>query len=163
MVALLLLACSCHKDEPEVPVPAPVPVPVTAPAPEPVDEVAAVHRALSTRDGLPSCTDLAPMMTDPVATLTTLVNEYTMPPQVPMLAANCLVEGHAEAASELIVSWMGDPAKKGFALLVIGKLEDLPLEVATRAAEAGLGGPAGAELTEALAASERPELQALAP
>lgn len=155
MILTTLLACACHKQPDAAPAPAP------APSPEPVDEVTAVHRALSTRDAGPSCAEVEAMTTDPVATLTTIVQTVELPPQAPMRAATCLVDGHAEAASDVLVGWMGAEETRGLALLVVQRLEDLPLGVAVQVAEAGLGGPVHDEVVAALHASERPELRTL--
>ena len=157
MTLMTLLACACHNpSEPPPPVAA-------APEPEPVDELTAVHRALSSRDAPPSCDQVEALTSDPVATLTTILREHELPPQAPMRAAACLIEGHAEAVADELVAWMSSEADRGLALLVVQRLDDLPLGVAVRVAEAGLGGPVHQETVDALAESERPELQALQP
>ena len=109
MILTTLLACACHK-QPEA---APAPARAPAPSPESVDEVTAVHRALSSRDAGPSCAEVEALTSDPVATLTTIVQTVELPPQAPMRAATCLVDRHAEAASELLVGWMGAEETRG--------------------------------------------------
>jgi hypothetical protein len=159
VIVMTLLACSCHKS---ASVEAPAPSPAPAPEPEPVDELTAVVRALSARDAAPACDEVEALVSDPVATLSEVVQTVEMPPYAPMRAATCLVDGHAEEVADLLVGWVTAEAQRGLGLLVVQRLDDLPLGVAVRIAERGRGGPVDPELTEALRASERPELQELA-
>ncbi len=152
-----LLACKKKEAEPAaVPPPAPV-----APADPGAD---ALLRALSTRDGEPSCESLAALVPeDPVAALVHVTRTVQLPPVAPMRAARCLVVAHAEAAEAELSAWMIDPASEGYVRLVLAEWSAVPTPVAVRLATAGLGGPHGALVREAARAAASPELRALAP
>jgi hypothetical protein len=63
------------------------------------------------------------------------------PPWVPMRAAQCLIERHAEAAQADLSAWVIDPEARGLGLLVLGQLDRLPaglaLDLARRALDQG--------------------------
>ncbi|MCA9493860.1 MAG: hypothetical protein KC621_28210 [Myxococcales bacterium] len=176
MTLIVILLGACKKDAPvEAPAPAPEPAaqvdPAPVAAPAPADAGSAVEftsgeqamlTALSARDGTPGCDALAGMVEDPVASFTKIVDNVQMPPSAPMRAARCLVQDHADAAGDTIEGWMRADDTEGLARLVMGELEHLPPELASRFAKAGLEGPHQAIVRPEVEASELTEVRALA-
>jgi hypothetical protein len=155
------LVLACRKKEPEA-----LELPPPLPAPNPPAEAGddALLRALSTRDGEPSCEALAALVpADPVGELLRVVRTVELPPVAPMRAARCLVVAHAEAAEAELAGWMSDPASEGYVRLVLNDLASVPTPVAVRLATAGLAGPHAALVRESVHAAAAPELRALAP
>ncbi|MCB9689455.1 MAG: hypothetical protein H6735_30740 [Alphaproteobacteria bacterium] len=177
MTLFVILLAACKKDAPvEAPAPEPEAMAEPAPvapvaAPEPVAEAQALDLsageeqmlvALSARDGSPTCEALAALVEDPVASLTKIVANVQMPPSAPMRAARCLVQDHADVAGDTIEGWMRADDTEGLARLVMGEIEHLPPELATRFAKAGLEGPHQAIVRPEVEASEMAEVRALA-
>lgn len=127
----------------------------------PSAEEQAVYRALSLKDGGPSCEEVEALAADPVATLASVAEHAEMPPWVGMRAAHCLTTRHAEAAQDRFVAWVANPNLRGMALLLADDLTAMPEPVALRVATAGLAGPHSADLRKRLDRSEVPALKAL--
>lgn len=121
-----------------------------------------VYRALSARHPAPSCADVEAMTPTPVPTLLRMVDEAQQPPWVPMRAAECLAIGHHADIRDRLEQWVVDPELRGLGLLVLNRLDDLPLDLArdlaTRAVQEG---PEPEKTRERLRALNTPELQAL--
>lgn len=179
MTLFVILLAACKKDAPvEAPVPEPEPATEADPEPilpDPADvnvppeaelELTAAEQellvALSARDGAPTCAALAGLVEDPVGSFTRIVGTVQMPPSAPMRAARCLVQDHAEAAADTIEGWMRADDTEGLARLVMGELDHLPPELATRFAKAGLEGPYQSIVRPEVEASELSEVRALA-
>lgn len=164
-LGVLALCCAasvgCAKAAPPATAAAPA---TTAPADEawtPSAEEQAVYRALSLKDGGPSCEEVEALTADPVATLASVAEHAEMPPWVGMRAAHCLTTRHAEAAQDSFVAWVANPKLRGMALLLADDLAAMPEAVALRVATAGLAGPHSADLRKRLDRSEVPALKAL--
>lgn len=126
-------------------------------------ERAALVQALSPHDGAPPCADLGALSPDPATDLIWIASNVTTPPWVGMRAAECLVEGHANAARSTLLSWVTRPELKGFGMLVLGKLDSVDTSLALELATAALsGGPDPAGARRRLLKSAQPELRALA-
>lgn len=156
-MVLLIWALACHK-QPEVPVPPPAPMPAPAPVETGRD---ALIRALSMRDGEPSCAVVEALVPEPVPALIEIVETVTLPPMVPMRAANCLLVGHAEASADALDRWMTSESTRGLAMLVLQRFDSLPAPVAARLAASGLAGPHAADVRPVVEASVMPEVRAL--
>ena len=143
----LLAIVACKKS----PAPAAEPTPVSAPAVEPapesasasevpaprpppsVEQLQGVARKLSVRDPEPECEAMeSEMESDPLATWLYVIETVSKPAYAPMRAAECVIRGHAEAASDTLVSWVSDPDKAGLGALVRANSERLPDEVRAR-------------------------------
>ncbi len=106
----------------------------------PTAQEEAVYRALVVRDPAPTCAQLSALTDDPLATLRTIVAHAQMPPWAPMRAASCMLDDHAQQAETDFVQWVTTEQTRGLALLVLGRLDDLPEPVAMRVAQAALAG-----------------------
>ena len=96
-------------------------------------------RALSVREGAPSCQDLQAMTETPVAHLRWVVSNVTMPPWAGMRAAECLVRSHGADIAPQLRQWVTDPGYAGLKRIVMGNMDVLPRALATELA--GLGEP----------------------
>jgi len=127
---------------------------------------------LAARDAPPACAalfegrDAAQVR----AALVSLVGNEVRPPWVPMRAARCLIEeqGSEPEVVELVGEWMVDPAVPGLALVVVGSLDELPVEVAVELAglaveRAGREPRFALHARPALERSAHPEVVELAP
>ena len=132
----------------------------TEPAPTPSQEL--LYRALSMRDQSPPCVELEALSTDPMGDLTYIVDHAQQPPWAAMRAAACLISGHAEAAAPMMKGWMVDPEKAGLAILVLGRLDDMPLAVGVELATAALSGPDPDGARKRIARASAPEIRRLA-
>ncbi len=120
-------------------------------------------RALSARDGAPSCAELEAMVPAPVGSLQSIVEHVTMPPWVGMRAADCILAGHAAESRTLIESWVTRPELKGLGILTLGRLDAMPADIATAIATKAIeAGPDTADARKRVARSSRPEIAALA-
>jgi len=171
LVLPLLFCVACKKDPAPAAEPALVPVPEVAPsppAPEPAAEAApagvdAMVQALSARDRGPACEAVEAMSDTPVEALLHIVDHVPMPPQAPMRAANCVLERHAEAAKDDVLSWVKREDTKGLGKLVLQKLDTLPESIAVDAARVAVAGPLAEDAVEAVQASQREAVRAAAP
>ncbi|MFZ5480665.1 MAG: hypothetical protein ACOZNI_28140 [Myxococcota bacterium] len=122
---------------------------------------AGAYEVLRARDE-PGCAALGEVAREELAGL---AEEDVQPPWVPVRAARCLVELYPDAETAARVRpWMADPSRAGLALVVVGKLDLLPLAEATELARAALATPderQRARVQRRLAASERAELRAV--
>jgi hypothetical protein len=177
VLAMLGLACSC-KHKPEEPEPEPTEessgseedgseeteAPATGPPAgmNPVRETMA--RAFSGRDGAPPCDEIEEMASEtPLEDLSWVVANIENPPWVGMRAAGCILENHSVDASELLESWVVDPALRGLAILVLDNLDALPQAQAWDLARlAILEGPDPDGSRERIAKSENPIISDLA-
>jgi len=158
----LVLAClaGCKKREAES-VPVPVPAPAVQAAGQGED---ALLRALSVRDGEPTCASFAALVPDdPVGALIRVVDTVELPPVAPMRAAQCLVAAHAEAAEATLTRWMTEPGSEGYVRVVLAGWDQIPTPVAVRIATVGLAGPHAGLVQASVRAAVAPELRALAP
>lgn len=120
-------------------------------------------RALSARDGAPSCAELEAMVPAPVTSMQAIVEHVTMPPWVGMRAADCLVTGHATEIRPVIEGWVTHPDLKGLRILALGQLDAMPADVAVAIATKAIqAGPDAADARRRVARSSRPEIAALA-
>jgi hypothetical protein len=94
---------------------------------------------LSARDGSPSCQVLEQKHGNIQLELQQITFSDVSPSYVPMRAANCLLELYPSDV-ETYKEWMISPESKGLALLVVNKMEMLPVDVAIPLAIAGLNG-----------------------
>ncbi|NCG21925.1 MAG: hypothetical protein GWP91_23150 [Rhodobacterales bacterium] len=151
---LMLTLLACHKT-PVVEEPPPTEVVAAEPEETPTvvqptnttddwpgtDQQFTIYRTLSLRDGIPECAVVTADSADALGDLVFIAENIPLPPQAGMLAANCVLSEHAEAAVENLVRWSTSPETAGLARLVFGKLDVLPLEVSTVVREAALAGP----------------------
>lgn len=129
----------------------------------PTPEQEAVYRALSVRHDPPSCEALDAMSSAPVETYLYLVQNAQQPAWVSMRAASCLMNAHTEEARPYLEQWVVDPETRGLAILVIGQLDNLPLELATTLATKALTeGPDPEGMQRRIRRLATPELAALA-
>jgi hypothetical protein len=84
--------------------------------------------------------DANPALRDELVALT---DPATLPPAVPIRAANCLIDlyGADPIALGAVTGWMTDPERHGLALVVLGRLGDLDPLVATELARKALTVP----------------------
>ncbi len=185
MVSMWLLGAMACKKAPVEPTPAPDSLPAAAadmpepawrpeptppPTPPPVPVMVLqwpegaedIQRALAVRDPEPVCADVEALAPEPLVALLFLVEHVSMPPTVPMRAANCVVNGHAEHAVSSLVQWAGDPNTLGLAKLLAMNVDAMPVAVSVVVAEAALVGPHAEVMREAVQGSVRPELSGLA-
>ena len=94
----------------------------------------ALMRALSVREGAPSCQDLQAMTETPVAHLGWVVSNVTMPPWAGMRAAECLVRSHGADIAPQLRQWVTDPGYAGLKRIVMGNMDVLPESLATELA-----------------------------
>lgn len=127
----------------------------------PTPQEKALVDALSARDGAPPCETLELDLDDPVAAYEAVVDNVSMPPWVPMQAARCLVDRHAEKASGTLEGWLVHPDKKGLAKLVVLRMDKLQQPVATKLARKLVVGPHNLSLSPRLEDSVHPEVRAL--
>jgi hypothetical protein len=130
--------------------------------PEPSATQAALITALSPRDGGAPCASLGGLSPKPVEDLTWVAVNITMPPWVGMRAAECLISDHHAAALPTLRTWVTDPQLEGFGILVLTKLDALPLATAKELATLALTqGPDVEKARKRIARSKVPEIQAL--
>jgi len=135
----------------------------TAAAVSPTETQDAIYRALSVRDPVPSCDDLAALTDTPVADLQFVVEKASQPPWAGMRAAQCLVTHHADDAKSTIVGWTTSDNTKGLAIIALNGLDRLPLDVALDVAKSALAGPYAEEAQKRVPKAAAPELKALVP
>ena len=96
-----------------------------APAPwSPTADELEVYQMLSMRDGTPDCATVEASVQDPVPVLVSVAEHATLPPAVGVRAAHCLTTRHASEAKATLLSWVVDPARRGFAILIADDLGD---------------------------------------
>lgn len=121
-----------------------------------------VYRALSVRHPEPLCAEIESMTPTPVATLLRMVDEASQPPWVPMRAAGCLLLRHPLDIRERLDAWVTDPHLQGLGILVVSRLDALPIEIAREVARKALSeGPDPEGTRERLRRLQTPELRAL--
>ena len=121
-----------------------------------------MHRALSHRDGAPPCAEIEALSEAPVDDLKYVVNHISAPPWAGMRAAQCLIERHPAAIEAELDLWVTDPGRVGLGILVLNRLDDLPVDTAVRVASLAL--EKGSERMGAekrVAAAARPEVHTL--
>jgi hypothetical protein len=143
---------------PAVAPPAPPPEPVAEEAPEAPEGVDAMVRALSARDGAPTCAEVEAMSPTPVDALRHIVDHVQMPPQAPMRAAACMT-AYGEAVRDDLVRWVSEPELQGLGRLVLGDLASLPAPLAAEVVKAAADGPLKEQAVQAAAEDGRVELQ----
>lgn len=122
-----------------------------------------VYRALSVRHAAPSCAEVEALTPTPIPTLLRMVDEAHQPPWVGMRAADCLVLRHHESIGDRLDQWVVDPELRGLGLLVINRLDALPLALAQSLASRALAqGPDPEQTRERLGRLSTPELKRLA-
>jgi len=122
----------------------------------------ALLQALSARDAGPDCAVLSAMSPTPVVDLTWIALNAPMPPWAGMRAAECLITAHHAAAMPTLRAWVTDPQLAGFGILVLNKLDALPLDTAKELATLALSqGPDVEKARKRIARSKVPEIQAL--
>lgn len=86
-----------------------------------------------------SCASLGPATDALYESLVALARPDLTPSIVPMRAAQCLLAVYPERPDleGVILPWMRDPATYGFALLVAGKVDELPLALALEVTDSG--------------------------
>lgn len=105
-------------------------------------DVQTVQMTLAQRDGM-SCAQLGTADATLRDQLLSLTAPDLMPPSVPIRAAECLVELYPTdpTVHTAFTAWMSDSERAGLALLVIGRLDRLPLTTAVQLATAALQTP----------------------
>lgn len=128
-----------------------------------LEELQIVSRMLSARDGEPDCSEVSAAVpdADAVATYLYVVQTVSMPPTVPMRAAACLLDQHAEAAAPQIKAWMDAPETAGLARLVLSRLDRLPEALAVACVERALKTELAEDARAAAGDSSHPGVQAL--
>lgn len=129
-------------------------------APSPAQQ--AVYEALSVRDPAPSCAEVEALADDPVQDLLFVVDHAQQPPWAGLRAAACLIDGHAAEIEPRLEQWVTDPSTRGLGIVVLGKLDVLPEPVAVKVARLALSGPDPEGARRRIAASNRPEVRAVA-
>ena len=120
----------------------------------------AMLTALSGRHPVP-CESVEALAADPVRSLRAIVAHAPLPPYAPMRAAQCLADGHPEAARADLVDWVTHPDKGGLARLALGRLDRLPEPVGLEVARAALGGPWADLARVRIGAADNPQIRAL--
>jgi len=121
----------------------------------------AVIHALSSRDPV-TCASVEALTPTPVDTLRTVVKVVSMPPWVPMRAAQCLVEGHGSEVRAELLQWVVDPEEQGLGLLVLDEIDRLPQDLALEVAKTALArGPDHAAAAQRVGRATSPQLKAL--
>jgi len=115
----------------------------------------ALVQSLSVRHGAPSCATL----TATAEELADVVTHVAMPPWVPMRAATCLVEQHAEGSEPQFLAWVTEPEKLGLGRLLLRRLDGLPDALALRIVQTGVHGPLRDEVIHTASQDPRPEVQ----
>ena len=128
------------------------------PMPEGAD---AVYKALSARDGAPSCEAVEALSAEPVAALLFVAENATQPPWAGIRAAECLVQRHAAEVQPTLERWVSTSETRGFGLIAINQLEQMPAPVALSVARIALSGPLAEDARPRLLAIQNPELRAL--
>jgi len=124
-------------------------------------ELADVVRALSLRDGV-SCEAVEALSSQPVAALRAVVEQVAMPPYAPMRAAGCLVQRHAAEVQPDLEQWVVDPRLKGLGRLVLGAIDEMPVQVAVPVVQRALADGSDRDLAaKRAAAAVAPEIRAL--
>jgi hypothetical protein len=168
----VLLVVACKKDPsaavepvltqvPDRPAAPAAPAPPAAPeAPLGVD---AMVQALSSKDRGPTCLEVEALAEAPVEALLHIVEHVPLPPQAPMRAATCLVDRHADAVQDELLTWVKQEETKGLGKLVLQRLDTLPEPIAVDVARVAVTGPLADDAVEAARASTREAVRAAAP
>lgn len=117
--------------------------------------------ALSSRDAAPPCALLSPLVDDPVVSYQRIVDNVSMPPWVPMVAAQCLIQDHAEQAEPVLRTWLADDTLRGLAKLVVMNVQTLPEPLAVRLCDRAVKGPHAVMARRRLAADPREKIRAI--
>lgn len=119
-----------------------------------------LHLALSVRD-FEGCASLGAADDTLYTALVAETDPAIVPSTVPMRAAGCLIELYPQKPelATLLQTWIVDPERQGFAMLVAGRIDLLPVETAVKLAEAAKAGPE--RVRTRLLTSTRPEVIAV--
>ncbi len=120
-----------------------------------------IQRRLSARDAGPTCAEVEAMSPEPVADLVWLVEHVRQPPWVGIRAAACLMTEHGQDESERLHQWAVDPDRKGLAILLLVKLDELPAPLAHSLGQAVLAGPHKELARPRLVQSQHKDVRAL--
>jgi hypothetical protein len=122
----------------------------------------AMHKALSGRDVSPPCEQLEALSDTPLEDLKVMVERVSAPPWAGMRAAQCLVDRHPDAIGEELDRWVTDPALVGLGILVLNRLDDLPVATAIRVASLALEeGAPRLDAKKRVSAAARQEVRSL--
>jgi hypothetical protein len=130
--------------------------------PTPTASQDALYRAFSLRHGEPSCADVSKFTSSPVADLSFLIEHAKQPAVVSMRAAHCLVAAHPTDAFPLMRRWVVTPEQRGLALLVLGSLDELPVDIAIELAQVSRRGPLADAATPRITRAAHPDVAAVA-
>jgi len=137
-------------------------LPATAATPAPSVSQQAVYKALSVRDPVPTCAAITALTDQPAADLAFVAEHAAQPAWAGMRAAECLLEGHPDAARPLARRWVTSTESRGFALMALGMLDRLPRGLAVELAQVARRGPLADAATPRIARSPVPEIAAIA-
>lgn len=121
-----------------------------------------IYAALSVREQDQACDEVATLVDDPLSSFRAVVEHAQMPPWAGLRAATCIarlypVEGRAD-----VLAWVGSQETKGFALSVVGIVDELDEELAVALAQAAVAGELAADLAPRLASSRLDAVRAVA-
>ena len=135
---------------------------VHAAPPAPSVSQQAVYKALSVRHPVPTCAAVAALSDQPAQDLSFVVEHAAQPAWAGMRAAECLLEAHPADARPLARRWVTSADSRGFALMALGMLDQLPRDLAIELAQVARRGPLAEAATPRIARSTVPEIAAIA-
>ena len=121
-----------------------------------------VYAALSVREQVQACDEVAALVEDPLTSFRAVVEHAQMPPWAGLRAATCIARLYPEEGRADVLAWVGSQQTKGFALSVVGIVDELDEDLAVALAEAAVAGELAAELAPRLASSSRDAVRLVA-
>jgi hypothetical protein len=123
----------------------------------------AMHKALSGRDGSPPCEQIEALSDTPIEDMKILVSQVSAPPWAGMRAAQCLVDRHPDTIGDELDRWVTEPELVGLGILVLNRLDELPVATAVRVATLALDtGSTRLDAERRVATAARQEVRSLA-
>ena len=158
-LTLMLAGCSTPPDVADIQAPSLAVAEETSENPYGVSD--ALLRALSMRDAPPPCEKLRKYSGQLYTDLGIVVETVRAPAFAPMRAAACMQELYPEKGRQQYVAWMGDGARRGLAIQLANRIDQLPREVALEVGQAGIAGPHRDVVRPRLARSHRSAIVSL--
>ncbi len=129
-------------------------------SPSEADET--IYAALSVREMDQACDEVAALVDDPLSSFRAVVEHADMPAWAGLRAATCIARLYPVEARADVLAWVGSQQTKGFALTVVGLVDELDEDLAVALAQAAVAGELSSDLAPRLAASSRDAVRAVA-
>ncbi len=129
---------------------------------QPTEADETLYAALSVREQVQTCDEVAGLVPDPLSSFRAIVEHAEMPPWAGLRAAGCIARLYPIEARDDVVAWVRSESTLGFALTVVGIVDELDESLAVSLAQAAVDGELADRLGPKLAASQTEAVRAVA-